>query len=572
MWSVDPDSGHPAGLFPVGIGVGLRGRGLPSSSTPVRARSCRPPPGSDVGTFPLYDDFGYVTQESNGDDLFTETASSTADTNDIGYVETVSPTGTVLSTFGSSHIEGNDTHTGSGTQFYYPAQAAVGPDGTIYTADPLSTIQATSPNGYLQGQTTLGGTLNMGSASFYLEGQTFFFQGGPPFDNGGDNISVVSLSDVTDYLSAVSVPDDSLGWGAGLSTPEVGNYFAPGQAATVDANFDPWWSEDASHLDLDYSIENHAPSTTRPCPLRPTWPCPRRPRPSPRSPLTVPSSDQAPGPYLVQASLYDTSHRSPHPARGDVHALHGGGDRRSAQPGRAPVRRRLRRPGRPEGRGPQRRARPQRSARPLLLLVQLPAQLQLGGAHRRHLRANGHDLLLRSRLLLPGGGHRRGRPRDLLGPDLRWGRHLHGPRQQRLVGGRHPKAGGLLLEGAGRVFALCPGDQLGAVERVQQHRVERCCRLREQGARPLLHRRQVGRARGHLDRHRRLHPRALHRLVAEPGGRRRPGRHGRGRHPPLHRQQRLVRRGRDADPGPTAPGRARVEAAVVHRGRVVVGR
>ena len=306
LWSVDPESGHPVGLFPVGSGANFS-VGVSLVEHTGQSEELSATNGSDVGTFPLYDDFGYVTQESNGDYLFTETASSTADTNDIGYVETVSPTGTVLSSFGSSHIEGNDTHTGSGTQFYYPGQAAVGPGGTIYTADPLSTIQATSPNGYLQGQTTLGGTLNMGSAAFYLEGQTFFFQGGPPFDNGGDNISVVSLSDVEDYLSAVQVPDDSLGWGAGLSTPEVGNYFPRGQTATVDANFDPWWSEDASHLDLDYSIENQTTLTNETVPTPTDLALPTSTSALSSVPLTVPSSDEAPGPYLVQASLYDTS-------------------------------------------------------------------------------------------------------------------------------------------------------------------------------------------------------------------------------------------------------------------------
>ncbi len=306
MWSVDPASGHPVGLFPIGSGstfsVGVSLVEDTGQSEELSATN-----GSDVGTFPLYDDFGYVTQESNGDYLFTETASSTTDTNDIGYVETVSPTGTVLASFGSSHIEGNDTHTGSGTQFYYPGQAAAGPNGTIYTADPLSTIEATSSNGYLQGQTTLGSTLNMGSASFYLEGQTFFFQGGPPFDNGSDNISVVSLTDVEDYLSAVHVPDDSLGWGAGLSTPEVGNYFAPGETAAVDANFEPWWSEDASHLDLDYSIENQSTLTNETVPAPTDLALPTSASALSSVPLTVPTTDQTPGPYLVQASLYDTS-------------------------------------------------------------------------------------------------------------------------------------------------------------------------------------------------------------------------------------------------------------------------
>ena len=54
------------------------------------------------------------------------------------------------------HQRSQGAHTGSGTQFDYPAQATQGPDGTIYTADPLDTIEATSPKGYFEGYTTLG--------------------------------------------------------------------------------------------------------------------------------------------------------------------------------------------------------------------------------------------------------------------------------------------------------------------------------------------------------------------------------------------------------------------------------
>ncbi|MGA2838022.1 MAG: hypothetical protein ABSF84_15620, partial [Acidimicrobiales bacterium] len=88
--------------------------------------------GAVSGTFPLIDD-GFVTQEAGGDLLYAAN----------GYVETLSPTGRVLSTFGSSRTEGNGVHTGSGSQFYYPAQAVQGPDGTIYTADPLYSMEAT---------------------------------------------------------------------------------------------------------------------------------------------------------------------------------------------------------------------------------------------------------------------------------------------------------------------------------------------------------------------------------------------------------------------------------------------
>ncbi|MGA2837913.1 MAG: hypothetical protein ABSF84_15070, partial [Acidimicrobiales bacterium] len=90
--------------------------------------------GAVSGTFPLIVGIdGFVTQEAGGDLLYAAN----------GYVETLSSTGAVLSSFGAPNIEGNGVHTGSGSQFYYPAQAVQGPDGTIYTADPLYSMEAT---------------------------------------------------------------------------------------------------------------------------------------------------------------------------------------------------------------------------------------------------------------------------------------------------------------------------------------------------------------------------------------------------------------------------------------------
>ena len=153
--------------------------GLPAAGQ----RASRTRSGSDLinlstgavsGSFPLFDNFDYVTQESDGNLLFSGN----------GYVETIEPDRQVLSSFGSSPgPRGQRAHTGSGSQFYYPAQAAQGPDGTIYTADPLDTIEATSPQGYLEGTTTLGQNSNggvilaMGGYNFYLVGSTFYLPG-----------------------------------------------------------------------------------------------------------------------------------------------------------------------------------------------------------------------------------------------------------------------------------------------------------------------------------------------------------------------------------------------------------
>ena len=299
LWSVDPSNGNPTGLFSVGTGGGFQlvvSLTQNSSSSLILSTST----GASTGTFPLVDD-GYVTQEAGGNLLYSAN----------GYVETVSPTGKVLSTFGAPNIELNGIRTASGTQFTYPAQAVQGADGTIYTADPLYTMEATSPAGLLEGSTTLGSSLNFGGRNFALIGTTFYFQSGPPFNGAADAISSFSLASVQAYLGAIQAPPDTLGWGAGVTTPATGNYFAPGVAPVVDATFDAWWTSQASHLELAYSIENDATMTAETVPPPTVVPLPTNATGLADMSLTIPAADTAPGPYEVQASLIDTSTTPP---------------------------------------------------------------------------------------------------------------------------------------------------------------------------------------------------------------------------------------------------------------------
>ena len=143
------------------------------------------------------------------------------------------------------NIEGNNQHTGSGSQFYYPAQAVQGPDGTIYTADPLHTMEATSPVGYLKGSTTLGGTLNFGGWGFALVADTFYFQSGPAFnDVGRRHLHVLALHR-QDYLAPSRRRPTR--W-AGARALHVGHrqLLRPGHHPGVDATFDPWWISQAA--------------------------------------------------------------------------------------------------------------------------------------------------------------------------------------------------------------------------------------------------------------------------------------------------------------------------------------
>ncbi len=297
LWSVDPSGGNPTAIFGTGSGTSFTVAVSILQNT-ASSLFLDPSTGAVTGTFPLVVGMNdYVTQEAGGNLLHSAN----------GYVETLDPTGKVLATFGARHIEGNGQRTGSGTQFYYPAQAVQGPDGTVYTADPLHSMEATSPTGVLKGTTTLGGTLNFGGWGFFLVGSTLYYQSGPPFNGAADSISSIPLATAQAYLSSAQAPTDSLGWGAGLVTPATGNYFAAGSTPTVDATFDPWWTAIASHLQLSYSVEDTASMATETVPPPTVVPLPTTRTGLASIPLTIPAADTVPGPYEVQATLVDTT-------------------------------------------------------------------------------------------------------------------------------------------------------------------------------------------------------------------------------------------------------------------------
>ena len=301
LWSVDPQGGNPTAIYSVGTGANFKvvvSVVQNTSSSLVLDQST----GAVTGTFPLIVGvFDYVTSEAGGNLLYSAN----------GYVETVSPTGQVLSTFGAPHIQGNGQRVGSGTQFFYGGQAVQGPDGTIYTADPLTTLEATSPKGLLKGTTDLGGNLNFGGGYLGLVGSTFYFQGGPPFNNSVDTISSFTLATAQTYLTAIQKPNNSLGWGAGVTTSATGNYFAAGTTPAVNATFDSWWTANAAQLQLAYSVEDTTSLTAGMIPNPTVIPLPTTATGLASIPLALPPADTQPGPYQVQATLQDTSTTPP---------------------------------------------------------------------------------------------------------------------------------------------------------------------------------------------------------------------------------------------------------------------
>ena len=339
------------------------------------------------------------------------------------------------------------------------------PTATIYTADPLDTIEATSPQGYLEGTTTLGqdsdggDNLAMGGYNFYLVGSTFFYQGGPPFNNGADNISTISLSTLTAYLGAAHAPADSLGWGAGLSSSAAAQLLRPGDhPGGRRPRSTRGGCPKASHLELSYSVENTTSLDAETVPTPTTIPLPTTAGGLADIPLTIPAADRQPGPYLVQASLFDTN-TSPPTLLGTTcmpYTVGAAGDRLDlATP-------------------PERHRR--RRTRPIPRGVALNAQLGLDGLRGATINWStflpncsastptaatcgpfGHDLrqrrhrLLRGRLPGPAG------PCDLLAPG-----------QWRIVGLRPHRAGGQRVVGGptsplwSATTPRCPPDAASA--------------------------------------------------------------------------------------------------------------
>ena len=324
--------------------------------------------GAVDGSFPLVDDFGYVTQESDGDFLYSARRLRRDDEPERGGALQVRVVGDPAE---------RRAHRGGVRVLERRPGGRRDPTAPSTPRTRTTPSRRPRPTGDLARHHHLGRQPpSSADGGFYLVGSTFYFQGGPVYNDGGDNISSISLSTLQAELDAVHRPDDTLGWGAGLTTSATGNYFAAGTTPSVDATFDSWWTGQASHLQLHYSVENTASldAETRPGPNHPLLADHRRRR-SPSIPLTLPAADEVPGPYLVQASLFDTS-TSPPTRLGTtclpytVGATGDGLDFATLPSGVGAGG-----PSRPAGSRAQRAARPRRLPRSQRQLVHLPPQL-----------------------------------------------------------------------------------------------------------------------------------------------------------------------------------------------------
>ena len=164
---------------------------------------------------------------------------------------------------------------------------------------------------------------------------------------------------------AIQAPSDTLGWGAGIATPATGNYFPPGTTPVVDATFDAWWAPQAGHLELAYSVENDASLTAETVPAPTVVPLPTNATDLADMPLTLPAARHRARP-LRGPGQPARHRRPPRPPRSGTtcmpYTVGATGDNLDFATLPAGVG--LGRPGRPPGRGPQRPARPVGPAQP----------------------------------------------------------------------------------------------------------------------------------------------------------------------------------------------------------------
>ena len=299
IWSSSayPNSNLFAFTSPSGYRLGITRAG--GSTTQLLDDS-----GMDAGTLPIVL-HGLVSQDPSGNLLVSS----------AGYVSAYNLSGNLLWKYGSSLTAGAGSYAGGPYHFYYQGEALEPvAGGPVYTLDPLSTIEETSTEGYLEATTTLNSALHMSGGEAFLVNGTLYFPGGAPFSSD-ENISSISFSTLQQYLAS-SPPAGSLGWGAGITSGSpgarvTGNYFSYGTTPSFYASFDPWWATDAPHLQLSYSVwsDYDVQQGTYPAPT--TVNLPTSASDLADVALNVPPADDAPGPYQLQAELWDDSTSPP---------------------------------------------------------------------------------------------------------------------------------------------------------------------------------------------------------------------------------------------------------------------
>ena len=308
-WSVS--AGLDNGIFPwhdaygnFAIGVVERGRSTgvllgPDGSQPAGAE---PIPGLGDGAF--------VTQTPSGGLIASMN----------GYVYEYSAAGTQTFYFGG---QGSDGAPGSPLSFG-ALGSAVEVGSTLYIADGGAgpqghgIVEVEASTGRFEGWASddaLGDLTENPTLAF--DGTNFYFANGGPYQSN-QSLATLSLSDLQTLVAAPKAPiqglGQGLGYGAGLMTPNTANYFGPGATPSITATFDPWWVSFFPQLTLSYQIAAAEQVRSHSWPAASTVPLDTFTLSESGSnpglytaALEIPSTDDAPGVYMVSAQLTDSS-------------------------------------------------------------------------------------------------------------------------------------------------------------------------------------------------------------------------------------------------------------------------
>ncbi|RMI06847.1 discoidin domain-containing protein [Cellulomonas triticagri] len=138
-------------------------------------------------------------------------------------------------------------------------------------------------------------------------GDTYSYLG--PAEDGTLGLVQVTAAELDTLMSApitwnlgVSATTDRLGYGAGLETDAVDDYFADGETPAVHATFDPWWGAVSDDYELRYTVTGDPWAQPAVEPVTGTAAIPAD---GGEVALDLPAA--RPGPYEVHATLVETA-------------------------------------------------------------------------------------------------------------------------------------------------------------------------------------------------------------------------------------------------------------------------
>ncbi len=136
-------------------------------------------------------------------------------------------------------------------------------------------IDAFTTQGFYQGSAnnnTIGGLA--ANSPLQVSGSTIYFA-----TKSAQELASMPVATLQALIAQPQQPTqsgfgDTLGIGAGLTTPVTAGYFAPGTTPSVTTNFDAWWAPLKSGLSLSYQVANRTQDTsTTPGRTRPRCRC-----------------------------------------------------------------------------------------------------------------------------------------------------------------------------------------------------------------------------------------------------------------------------------------------------------